>query len=280
MAALSKNTIFTNVALTPEGGVWWEGMTDEPPPNVSIGRAKSGRRKSPRKPAAKAAHPNGASLRRLHSAHDRSAWEDPNAYHYTPSFRGRRAATMPLVYQSLSIEFRRLHRRDDGFGNIRRPAGPSAKFAGDPMAMLPFCGYHMGDYFRHWIKMQRSLTVTPRIFHVNWFRKTPMENHLAWLQRKHARPKMDCGPRSRSRSSQRKRPIGWVPHYEDMEWKGLDFPLRKSKPCRTSTTPLGATKSSNTRSSSSSSTTISQRNGLRARTPHLSFCKWNVVADL
>src|SRR3989440_105784 len=139
MAALSRNTIFTNVALTPEGGVWWEGMTDEPP---------------------------------------------------------AAAGTV---------------------GKVRR----------DPMAMLPFCGYHMGDYFRHWIRMQRALSETPRIFHVNWFRKDA-EGRFLWPGfRENMRVLKWIVDRVRGRALARETPIGWMPHYEDMEWKGLDFPKEK-----------------------------------------------------
>jgi phosphoenolpyruvate carboxykinase (GTP) len=81
----------------------------------------------------------------------------------------------------------------------------------------------MGDYFRHWINMQRNLSETPRIFHVNWFRKDGRQIPLARLQRKHARAEMDRGPRSRRPRRAKETPIGWVPRYQDIDWKGLDF---------------------------------------------------------
>jgi phosphoenolpyruvate carboxykinase (GTP) len=95
------------------------------------------------------------------------------------------------------------------------------------MAMLPFCGYHMGDYFRHWIKMQRSLSVTPRIFHVNWFRKGADGKFLWPGYSENMRVLKWIVDRARVRAKARETAIGWVPDYSDMEWKSLDFSEEK-----------------------------------------------------
>ena len=129
----------------------------------------------------------GASQRALHRAAASQCpsidpvWEDPTGVPISAMvFGGRRATTTPLVYQAFNWDVRRLRYATMGSKPQPPPPEPPAKFAATPWRCCLFCGYHMGDYFRHWIKMQRSFSVTPRVFPVNWFRKkTPTEFSMA-----------------------------------------------------------------------------------------------------
>lgn len=220
MKSIQRDTIFTNVALKPDGTVWWEGH-DEPPPLECLDW--KGQPWTPASPE-KAAHPNSRFTAPMRNNPMLAPEADsPQGVPIDALiFGGRRPNTVPLVFEAFNWSHGVFLGATMGSETTAAAAGAVGQVRRDPMAMLPFCGYNMGRYFRHWLDMRKRMKFTPRVFHVNWFRRDA-EGRFLWPgYGENMRVLKWIIDRCRGRAAASETALGWVPHWEDFDTAGLD----------------------------------------------------------
>ncbi len=219
MAALRRNSIFTNVGLTPAGEPWWEGMEIDPPAGLLDWK---GERWTPGK--SPAAHPNSRYTVPANQApHISPHWEDPSGVPISAFiFGGRRARVAPLVYESFGWQHGVFVGAMMASETTAAATGAVGVTRRDPMAMLPFCGYNMADYFRHWLEMGKRIPHPPKIFHVNWFRKGADGKFLWPGFGENVRVLKWILERVQGKGKAAETPVGWVPTPDGLTLDGLE----------------------------------------------------------
>ncbi len=225
MKSIAHSTLYTNVARTPDGDVWWEEKTATAPAHLIDWRGQ------PWTPASgdKAAHPNArftAPMTNNPSLSPRV--NDPSGVPISAVvFGGRRGSTVPLVLESFNWTHGVYLGATLGSETTAAATGKVGVIRRDPMAMLPFCGYHMGDYFGHWLEMQQKITQPPRIFLVNWFRKDSAGRFLWPGYGENMRVLQWMVERAKGNANARETALGYVPGTSDLDLVGLDVPVER-----------------------------------------------------